>query len=88
MKKMIVLAAAAAMAFAFASCDDNAEHCWEVTTTTSGTVIADGTVSYFMWGTKSDVKDYCDKAQASAFGVVKVETSYKKVADDKCEAEK
>jgi len=82
MKKMIVLAAAAAMAFAFSSCDDNTEGCWEVTQTSSAFGVKSTDVIGYFYGTKAQAKDATGKG-ASVMGV-SVKYDYKKVSDDKC----
>ena len=82
MKKMIMLAAAAAMAFAFSSCDDNTEGCWEVTQTASSFGVKSSDVIGYFWGTKSEAKDATGKGVSVLGASVKYE--YKKASDTKC----
>lgn len=82
MKKMIVLAAAAAMAWAFSSCDDNTEHCWEVSAEVSAMGVKASSPMGYFWGTKKQVKDAAPNG--SGFGS-SVKITYKQVADKNCE---
>ncbi|MBP5259023.1 MAG: hypothetical protein J6Z12_00075 [Paludibacteraceae bacterium] len=85
MKKMIMLAAAAAMAFAFSSCDDGAEHCWDVVEEVSVMGVKASEHVYYEWATKAQMKDEYDKSSSNVGGLASAKVKYTKAADSNCE---
>ncbi|MBO4370004.1 MAG: hypothetical protein J5808_01410 [Paludibacteraceae bacterium] len=79
MKKVLMAAVAALTMLAFTGCDENAEHCYEVTTTTAGVSL----VSYSRM-----TKEQAEDAEAlGTNGLLNQTTKCKIVANSNCEAE-
>ena len=82
MKKILLAAVAALTMVAFTSCDENAEHCYEVSQSFNGVV--DASLTHYSRMTKKQAED---AESLGTNGILGQTTTCKIVPDSKCPSE-